>query len=448
MTGPDEPNGAGPATSTWGRVAVHPGSGVVARHDDAVLVVPTVAPAQVDRTAELLGLHQRTPDPTGRRRIRYAAWVVTEAEPGEVPGFALLIRTGAALLILAHGDVEVSVRGPHEETFGAATSLTWVERTVEPPYDEVTVRGPGGTSGTFLTGVPFDLTQGTVPGGGVTVVPATHRVPAPAATAPASTPGTATTPAAVPAPPPERPPPPAPALPPPPPPPPAPPPAAPPLPAPAREPAVTTSQTVLRAADPFRSVRLGGRSPGPGARRRPPLPVGTVPSRTPAPPRPGEVTMVEGVTCRNGHFNDPDAASCSSCGAPLAGSTGRHSEPRPPLGVLVTDDGSVFTVTGDYVIGRDPGRAAAVLSGKAQPLVLQDEEHSCSRVHAYLTLSGWSVLVRDGGSANGTFVSRSGPAGPWTPVPADDGMALHPGDRVRVGKRQLLFDCYHEPLRP
>ena len=62
VTGPDEPNGAGPATSTWGRVAVHPGSGVVARHDDAVLVVPTVTPAQVDRTAGLLGLHQRTPN--------------------------------------------------------------------------------------------------------------------------------------------------------------------------------------------------------------------------------------------------------------------------------------------------------------------------------------------------------------------------------------------------
>src|SRR6185503_8069929 len=91
-----------------------------------------------------------------------------------------------------------------------------------------------------------------------------------------------------------------------------PPPAAPaPPPASAPEPAVTTSQTVLRAVDPFRSVRLGSRSPEPGTRRRPPLPVGTVPSRTPAPPRPGEVTMVEGVSCRNGHFNDPDAASCS-----------------------------------------------------------------------------------------------------------------------------------------
>jgi len=158
--------------------------------------------------------------------------------------------------------------------------------------------------------------------------------------------------------------------------------------------------------------------------------------------------MVEGVSCRNAHFNDPEGATCATCGVPLDGNAARHLEPRPPLGVLVTDDGSVFTVNGDYVIGRDPGRAASVLTGRARPLVLQDEEHSTSRVHARLTLSGWRVMVSDGGSANGTFVSRSGPAGPWTPVPAEPGTRLYPGDRVRIGKRQLLFDCYHEPLRP
>jgi hypothetical protein len=45
-------------------------------------------------------------------------------------------------------------------------------------------------------------------------------------------------------------------------------------------------------------------------------------------------------------------------------------------------------------------------------------------------------------------VSRSGPGGPWTPVDTGTGTRLYPGDRVRVGHRHLLFDCYHEPLRP
>ena len=87
------------------------------------------------------------PDPTGRRRIRYAAWVLTEAEPEEVPDFALLLRAGGTLLVLVHGDVTVSVDGPEPETLNAAESLTWLERRVDAPYDAVTVTGPGGAAG-------------------------------------------------------------------------------------------------------------------------------------------------------------------------------------------------------------------------------------------------------------------------------------------------------------
>jgi hypothetical protein len=432
MNGMLEPNGTGPSPLAWGRVEVHPGSGVVDRHDDTVLVLPSVAPAQRDRALELLSVHQRGPDPTGRRRIRYAAWVLTDAEPEEVPDFALLIRVGGTLLVLIHGDVTVSVDGPDPVSLNAAGSMTWLESRVEAPYEGVTVTGPAGAAGSAAATVPFDLREGTVPGGGATLRPTPHRTGTAAAEqapepAPEPTVKQAPEPTVkqAPEPTPER--------------------------APARLPleAVTTSQTVLRSAAPFRSVRLGERRrQHPTSGRRPPLPVGTALSVTPAPPRPGEVEMVEGVSCRNAHFNDPESATCASCGVPLEGSAGRHREPRPPLGVLVTDDGSVFTVNGDYVIGRDPARAAAVLTGQARPLVLQDEEHSTSRVHARLTLSGWKVMVSDGGSANGTFVSRSGPAGPWTPVPAEPGARLYPGDRVRIGKRQLLFDCYHEPLRP
>lgn len=448
MTGTSEPNGAGPVPPAWARVEVHPGAGVVDRHDDAVLVLPSVAPAQHDRALELLSVHQRGPDPTGRRRIRYAAWLLTEAEPGEVPDFALLLRAGGTLLVLVHGDVTVSIDGPEPETLNAAQSLSWLERRVDAPYDAVTVTGPGGAAAHAAAAVPFDLREGTVPGGGVTLQATTHRpgtpvakpvpepvsepatsVPEPGMSMPGPAMSTPEPAISVPEPPRQT--------------------ATPRAPERLPEQAVTTSQTVLRSAAPFRSVRLGaGRRQDPTAGRRAPLPVGTVPSGTPAPPRPGEVEMVEGVSCRNAHFNDPDAATCASCGAPLERGAGRHQEPRPPLGVLVTDEGSVFTVTGDYVIGRDPGRAAAVLSGRARPLVLQDAEHSTSRVHARLTLSGWKVMVSDGGSANGTFVSRSGPAGPWTSVPPEPGERLYPGNRVRIGKRQLLFDCYHEPLRP
>ena len=99
------------------------------RHGDALLVVPSVGAGQAERTAELLQLHRHTPDPTGRRRLRHAAWVLTEAEPEEVPAFALVVGTGTALRVLVHGGLTVTVHGPAEQSFSAADALTWLERT-------------------------------------------------------------------------------------------------------------------------------------------------------------------------------------------------------------------------------------------------------------------------------------------------------------------------------
>src|SRR4051812_31108490 len=178
MTATPEPNGAVPSPPAWGRLEVHPGSGIVDRHDDAVLVLPSVTPAQRDRALELLSVHQRGPDPTGRRRIRYLAWVLTEAEPEEAPGFALLVGVGGTLLLLAHGDVTVSIDGPDPLTLNAADSLTWLERRIEAPYDAVTVTGPQGAAAR-AEGLPLDLRDGSVPGGGVTLQASIRRAGTP-----------------------------------------------------------------------------------------------------------------------------------------------------------------------------------------------------------------------------------------------------------------------------
>ena len=184
-----------------------------------------------------------------------------------------------------------------------------------------------------------------------------------------------------------------------------------------------------------------------GARvRRAPLPRGA--AAAPSPASAGPVVLIEGVTCPSGHLNEPESATCGPCGARIDPAAPRVTQARPPLGVLVTDDGAVYTVTGDYVIGREPEQAPDVKAGRARALVLQDGEHSTSRVHARLELSGWSVLLKDSGSANGTFLSRGGAAGPWTVVPREPGTPLRPGDRVRLGKRQLLFDRYHVRATP
>ena len=157
---------------------------------------------------------------------------------------------------------------------------------------------------------------------------------------------------------------------------------------------------------------------------------------------------MEGVHCPDGHFTDPERSSCLTCGTPLAPDGPRVRRPRPPLGILVTDGGTIYPVAGDFVIGREAEAAPDVLAGRARPLPLRDEARSTSRVHARLTVTGWTVFLRDDRSANGTFLSRSGATGPWLPVTAQAPVALVHGDRVRLGKRQLLFDAWRETVVP
>ena len=63
--------------------------------------------------------------------------------------------------------------------------------------------------------------------------------------------------------------------------------------------------------------------------------------------------LVEGVLCARDHFNDPGAWSCRECGIPLdQPPRSFERRRRPPLGVLVLDDGTRFALDGDYVLGR------------------------------------------------------------------------------------------------
>lgn len=67
------------------------------------------------------------------------------------------------------------------------------------------------------------------------------------------------------------------------------------------------------------------------------------------------VAMVEGVYCRNGHFNDPEARYCAVCGISMGSLPKvRQMGRRPPLGVLIQDDGSASQLDADYVLGREP----------------------------------------------------------------------------------------------
>ena len=404
-----------PAAS-WPRVRVHPGSGVVDRRGDVLVVVPVLPMAQSARARELLELCRRE-DPTGSARIDALRGLLDLRPSPESPGFALLVRTGRSLRVVVHGPVLLLVDGralgPADRRGGPGLA----ERDLEDgTWSGVTIAAEGVTADEGPAGpdvadvLAFDLERGTVPGAGVTLLPAlapartSRTVGATAAPAPAG-PGTAV--------------------------------------------------TALRPVVQFRTVLLGecaAVDPGgrpTGAASRPPLPIaGARSGGGGGTPTTGPEVLVEGVHCPEGHFTDPERSSCPVCGTPLAPDAHRVTRPRPPLGILVTDGGTIYPVTGDFVIGREPETAPDVRAGRARPLPLRDAARSTSRVHARLTVTGWRVLLSDGGSANGTVLSRSGAAGPWLPVTSQVPVALVHGDRVRLGRRQLLFDTWRETVVP
>jgi hypothetical protein len=158
----------------------------------------------------------------------------------------------------------------------------------------------------------------------------------------------------------------------------------------------------------------------------------------------GSQVEVQGIVCSRGHFNDPTSIYCATCGISMVHQT--HNlvpGPRPPLGVVVLDDGSVFPLQDDYVIGREPENAEEVRAGRALPMSLDDPESLVSRVHARILLHGWDVRIVDAHSSNGTFVVKPGETD-WTRLAADEPMTILPGTRVTMGSRSLVFDSYRK----
>jgi hypothetical protein len=155
--------------------------------------------------------------------------------------------------------------------------------------------------------------------------------------------------------------------------------------------------------------------------------------------------LLTGARCSKGHINDPRLAYCATCGislllAPRTPVPG----PRPPLGVLVLDDGVTCPLVNDLVLGRTPEADLAVATGEADPIRLTGA--GVSRVHARLVLEGWEVAVADAGSTNGTFIwdpaQRS-----WSRLALGARAVLRPGAALALGGRQLRYHTYRDSYR-
>ncbi|HEX3259797.1 MAG TPA: FHA domain-containing protein, partial [Pseudonocardia sp.] len=168
--------------------------------------------------------------------------------------------------------------------------------------------------------------------------------------------------------------------------------------------------------------------------------------RVPAAPRDrDESPVVEGPRtrghlCARGHLNDPRSHFCVLCGIRMNERTGELVfGARPPLGLLVFDDGATYTVDAEYLVGRMPDVDERVRNGSLRSIVVEDRSGAVSRVHAEVRVDGWDVMLVDSRSRNGTHVAGPG-ANTWTTVPSGRSHRLTPGTRVRLGSRTFLFE--------
>lgn len=448
------------SAAAWGaaRCVPHPGSGALYRVGPVLLLAASSDLAELEPLLD----HARMVAANGgegRQLVRGFALqlATTNTDP---PSFLALSPHGNGLAVFVCGDASVTVDG---ETLDGADSLAWVERLFRWPVDSVSGRLAGST-GDPVTSGPFDLRAGSVPADAFTMLAGDPRVipaveaaamPAmapqdgsasadadvpdtgpmlqkrPAAPAPAEEPGTPTpAPSAQQA---------------------APPPPAPPAPAvpdawPADQPVPGGRPVPGRPVpgEPFQPRRFESvLLDDPDAEEDldlGPLPIPGDHVHQELDPR---VSLVSGVYCKNNHFNDPRVLFCALCGINMVQQTAVPVQSgRPPLGVVVLDDGSVYQLDGDYLLGRD-AESSAVQQPELRAITIDDQSQLISRVHARLELRGWDVILVDNNSTNGTFFLEPGDQA-WRQLPPGAEHRLMPRTRIRIGNRSLAYDTGHQ----
>ncbi len=168
---------------------------------------------------------------------------------------------------------------------------------------------------------------------------------------------------------------------------------------------------------------------------RPPLAVASEAGPSYAPGQP----EVVGVRCELGHFNHPRVLNCLRCGRPIGPGTPQVNGPRPPVGVLLADDGSIWALSRNCLIGADPGSAPEVQSGAAQAIVMRaGASHGMAPVQAEVQIRDWSTYLVDRGAEGGAFLQ--GPVGQdWAQLGRNEQRELANGAHLSCGGRVLTY---------
>ncbi|MEU0312741.1 FHA domain-containing protein [Nocardioides sp. NPDC006273] len=183
--------------------------------------------------------------------------------------------------------------------------------------------------------------------------------------------------------------------------------------------------------------------PGPPPAPHPPQDMATrvrnTPTPTPVPPAGGPTVWA--VYCPQGHASPPYSPTCRICRMTLPPHQQPVSVPRPALGQLKLDDGRIVVLDRGAVFGRSPRADASgnTGAGGVPPHLVKVMLPDISRLHTEVRLEEWQVLVRDLGSANGSYLTLPG-GRPQQMRPMEE-YALEPGAVVSLaGSINLTYE--------
>jgi hypothetical protein len=156
------------------------------------------------------------------------------------------------------------------------------------------------------------------------------------------------------------------------------------------------------------------------------------PNGTPASASPGD--LVEGGICSHGHFGYPGLRYCMICGRLLPSLTGtRGHGRRPPLGILIFEDGATHVVDSDVRLAHAEG-PGYLTAGR------RDEIPAASAL-AELRLAGWQPVV----SSEFHRIAIALPGGGYLHVAPGVPARLMPGAEFTVATRRIRYESPYQP---